>query len=130
MKRISLPIALLVSVGLLGACTPRQDRKPKPPGGFHSTQQDDKPKPRPQVDPEPEEPSQPGTPPSDVPPQAPSDTPPPPKVGDLPYAKQVPGKPGFVTSPYAPYQGYIDVRGFPPGTEVKDPYSGKTFLVP
>ena len=52
------------------------------------------------------------------------------KTGDLPYAKQVAGKPGFVTSPFAPAAGYIDVRGFPPGTEVKDPYSGKTFLVP
>lgn len=65
-----------------------------------------------------------------------SSTPPPPppqepvKTGDLPYAKGVAGKPGFVTSPYAPAAGYIDVRGFPPGTEVKDPYSGKTFLVP
>ena len=52
------------------------------------------------------------------------------KTGDLPYAKGVAGKPGFVTSPFAPAAGYIDVRGFPPGTEVKDPYSGKTFLVP
>lgn len=69
----------------------------------------------------------------DKPPQQPDNptpTEPTVKVGDLPYAKPVPGKPGFVTSPYAPYQGYIDVRGFPPGTEVKDPYSGKTFLVP
>ena len=39
------------------------------------------------------------------------------------------GKPGFVTSPHGG-SGYIDARGFPPGTEVKDPYSGKTFLVP
>ena len=51
-------------------------------------------------------------------------------VGEVPYGKNVPGKPGFVTSPFSPYSGYIDVRGFPPGTEVKDPYSGKTFLVP
>jgi hypothetical protein len=42
----------------------------------------------------------------------------------------VPGKPGFVTSPYAPASGYIDVRGFPPNTEAKDPYTGKIFRVP
>src|SRR5450432_1310848 len=46
---------------------------------------------------------------------------------EYPYGKSVAGKPGFVTSPYSPYSGYVDVRGFPPGTEVKDPYSGKIF---
>jgi hypothetical protein len=49
---------------------------------------------------------------------------------DIPYAIPVPNKPGFVTSPYAPKQGLVDVRGFPSGTEVKDPYSGKVFLTP
>jgi hypothetical protein len=49
---------------------------------------------------------------------------------DIPYAIPVPNKSGFVTSPYAPKSGYVDVRGFPSGTEVKDPYSGKTFLTP
>lgn len=61
-----------------------------------------------------------------------SQTAPPPNVpvGSPEYGKAVPGKPGFVTSPYAPAAGYVDVRGFPPGTEVKDPYTGKIFLVP
>jgi hypothetical protein len=49
---------------------------------------------------------------------------------DIPYAIPVPNKPGFVTSPYSPKSGYVDVRGFTSGTEVKDPYSGKIFLTP
>lgn len=50
--------------------------------------------------------------------------------GDLPYAVPVPNKPGFVTSPYAPGQGLVDIRGIPSGTEVKDPFTGKIFLTP
>jgi hypothetical protein len=52
------------------------------------------------------------------------------KKADLKYGTPVAGKPGFVTSPFSPNGGYIDVRGFQPGTEVKDPYTGKTFLTP
>jgi hypothetical protein len=46
------------------------------------------------------------------------------------YATPVKDKPGFVISPYAPDSGYIDVRGFPSGAEVRDPYTNKFFLVP
>jgi len=49
---------------------------------------------------------------------------------DIPYGTPVPGKPGFVISPHALQSGYVDVRGFPPGTQVKCPYTGKIFLVP
>ncbi len=49
---------------------------------------------------------------------------------DFPYGTPVPNKPGFVTSPHATDAGYVDLRGFPPGTEVKCPYSGKLFLAP
>ncbi len=49
---------------------------------------------------------------------------------DLPYAVPVSGRPGFVTSPYAPTLGLVDVRDFASGTEVKDPYTGKIFLTP
>jgi hypothetical protein len=49
---------------------------------------------------------------------------------DVPYGIPVAGKQGLVTSPFAPDSGYIDVRSFPPGTEVRDPYTGKSFLTP
>jgi hypothetical protein len=49
---------------------------------------------------------------------------------ELPYGTPVPGKPGLVTSPFAPDSGYVFVIGFPTGTEVEDPYTGKIFLTP
>lgn len=52
-----------------------------------------------------------------------------PAKGDYPYGVPVPGKPGFVRSPYSPDK-MTDVRGYAPGTEVKDPYTNKIFLVP
>ena len=132
MKRLFVPLlAIALVASLLGACTepqppPAPKRKPK---GFYT------PTPAP-VSPdggtsEEPPPTKKGTgddatnkPTNPVPdnPQV--------QVGNLPYAKAVPGKPGFVYSPYDGNKGYIDVRGFPPGTEVKDPYSGKSFLVP
>ena len=49
----------------------------------------------------------------------------------LPYAVPVPGRKGMVTSPYLPVEDkYIDVTGFTSGSAVKDPYTGKFFLVP
>lgn len=48
----------------------------------------------------------------------------------FPVAKPVPGKPGYVFSPYDPNGGYVDVSGYPSGSKVKDPYSQKIFLVP
>ena len=49
---------------------------------------------------------------------------------DIPYGVPVPNKPGFVISPYSPNAGYVDIRGFPTGAEVKDPYTGKVFITP
>ena len=50
---------------------------------------------------------------------------------DLPYGVPVPGRKGMVTSPYLPEDGkYIDVTDFASGSVVKDPYTGKFFLVP
>jgi len=42
----------------------------------------------------------------------------------------VANKKGFVKSPYAEYEGLVDVRGFPSGTLVKCPYTSKIFVVP
>jgi hypothetical protein len=48
---------------------------------------------------------------------------------DFPTAKPVEGKPGYVYSPFDSSK-YVDVSGYAPGSKVKDPYSGKIFLVP
>lgn len=52
------------------------------------------------------------------------------KKRDSPFGIPVPGKQGFVTSPFSPDGNHVDVRSFPPGTEVKDPYTGRIFRVP
>jgi hypothetical protein len=50
--------------------------------------------------------------------------------GDMPYGIPVPGHKGMVTSPYSPEGNYIDVSAFAPGSAVRDPFTGKIFLVP
>jgi hypothetical protein len=49
---------------------------------------------------------------------------------DVPYGIPVPGHKGMVTSPFSPEGNYIDVSAFASGSAVKDPYTGKIFLVP
>ena len=52
-----------------------------------------------------------------------------PSTSQFPTAERVPDKPGFVFSPSDPSK-YVDVSGYPSGSKVKDPYSGKIFTVP
>lgn len=131
MKRILLPASLAVTLALFAACDEGNRRSPQKRGGFHphDTTVTEKPRPdpgdeveKPERREKPEKPTVNEAPVNPVPEQ-------PVHVGEIPYGKAVPGKPGFVSSPSDALK-YIDVRGFPPGTEVKDPYSGKSFLVP
>jgi hypothetical protein len=112
---------------------PGQDRKPKPPpvtkrpktkGAEQNADYPPSPTPAPPPTPTPSATlSQPPVRPASAPQNKNSKR-------DIPYGIPVPNRPGFVTSPFSPKSGYVDVRGFPSGTEVKDPYSGKIFLTP
>ena len=126
------PLALL-AVFFLVSCA----EEPPPPTTQHhrpstyvSTQPQEYPPPQQPFNPNGQ--VQPVTTPPPVASSPPPVAPPPTKVvakGDYPYGIPVPGKPHLVESPYSPGK-YIDVEGFPPGTEVKDPYTDKIFLVP
>lgn len=65
-------------------------------------------------------------------PAAPEQTaaPPAPTQQDFPVAKSVPGKPGYVYSPFDSAGAMIDVSGYQSGTKVKDPDTKKIFVVP
>jgi hypothetical protein len=134
--KFSLPLALLAAF-FIASCAEEQ---PPPVTQHHrastyaSTQTQEYPPPQ-----QPFNPNGPVQPVATPPPAQPqvASTPPPPAApppskvakGDYPYGIPVPGKPHLVESPYSPGK-YIDVEGFPPGTEVKDPYTDKIFLVP
>lgn len=67
--------------------------------------------------------------PQDRPTPAPVKPAPPVKREDLPYGIVIPGKQGYVYSPFSTKQ-QVDVSGIPTGTKVKCPYTSKVFRVP
>jgi hypothetical protein len=53
------------------------------------------------------------------------------QTSGIPTAKPVPNKPGFVYNPFDPNSRVLlDCRGKASGSKVKDPFSGKLFIVP
>lgn len=53
-----------------------------------------------------------------------------PQAADLPVGTAVPGRDGFVYSPYVTEKKLVDAVGIASGTKVKCPYTGKAFRVP
>jgi hypothetical protein len=49
---------------------------------------------------------------------------------EFPTAKLVPGKPGYVISPFDSSGRYVDISGYTSGSKVKDPWTNKIFIVP
>jgi hypothetical protein len=49
---------------------------------------------------------------------------------EFPTAELVPGKPGYVISPFDSSARYVDVSGYSSGSKVKDPWTNKIFIVP
>lgn len=69
-------------------------------------------------------------PPTVTPPANPGVTPPAaPSPGDVPFARAVPGKPGYVYSP-KDSRKVISVEGLRAGSKAKDPETGEIFRVP
>ena len=122
----------LACASLLAVAACNHDDEPNQPVGFHPVQKNrpvaQEPVPAdPNDEPEPTPTPRPRT--TQISPEAAPNTAPS-GPADYPYGVPVKDKPGYVTSPYAPDSGYVDVHGYATGQEVRDPYTQKIFLVP
>jgi hypothetical protein len=132
--KLSLSFSLVALLFIASCEYDEPPRKPRQPGTRYPAGQTSQYPAQPQPFPQDQVPVTPGpTAPTAAAPDVPMDPPPASSAqvpkGDYPYGVPVPGKPGFVRSPYSPDK-MTDVRGYAPGTEVKDPYTQKIFLVP
>jgi len=130
MKRFALPATLALAAVFAGGCVTDPPPRENPRQGETGFQRPPRQR-EPLVEQPPAPPDEPRTTATQETPPDPQGSPAPTENrGELPYGKPVQGKAGYVTSPYAPASGYVDVRGFPPATEVRCPYTQKVFLVP
>jgi hypothetical protein len=138
MKKVTWIAVLTATAIVVAGC---QDRRPRvsyesgdgaPAGGTPPPQDSQyagdtsQPSSRSNPSPAPSGDQKPWTPPENKQPTQPSNS----AAPKYPQGVPVTGKKGFVKSPYAEYAGLVDVRGFPPGTQVKCPYTQKIFIVP
>jgi hypothetical protein len=131
MKTAVAAVSLASVFLLLAACEPesRPHRPPPPQTGFEGTTPTPSPTPfDPNASPTPSP-----TPADGTVPPTPTPTPTSGTAGtpdaNIPYASPVPGKPGYVISPYS-NQGFVNVEGLAPNSLARCPYTKKIFRVP
>jgi hypothetical protein len=109
MKRVFALLLGIALASLLGACAETHaPPKPRPAASVGSSGESTSPKKKDET----------------------ATNPQPAPAGHLPYGQPVPGMPGFYYTAPAPDKRYLDARTPPPVTEVLDPVTGKSYLVP
>jgi hypothetical protein len=133
MKTAVAAVSVACLLALLAACEPetRSHRPPPPQPGITGETPTPSPSPfdpnaTPTPDPSASPTPDPNLPPTPTPSPSPASTTP---DANIPYAQPVPGKPGYVISPYS-NQGFVNVEGLAPNSLARCPYTKKIFRVP